>query len=188
VSETKLIGRARQGDGAAWETLVREHQEAVYRLAYLLLGDADDAEDVAQEAFIRAYRALDRFDAARPLRPWLLRITTNLAHNRRRSAARYLAALGRLVRAEPEPVMRGSVEASLPTGDAEALWSAIRRLKRADQEVIYLRYFLELSVAETAEAMGTAPGTIKSRSSRAIDRLRGVIQREFPGLWKERVT
>ena len=63
---------------AAWTTLVGQQQEAVFRLAYLLLGDADEAQDVAQEAFIRAFRALHRFDPARPLRPWLLSITANL--------------------------------------------------------------------------------------------------------------
>jgi RNA polymerase sigma-70 factor, ECF subfamily len=69
VSEASLILQARQGDGTVWEKLVAQHQEAVFRLAYLLLGDADEAEDVAQETFIRAYRALDRFDVQRPLRP-----------------------------------------------------------------------------------------------------------------------
>ena len=81
---------------------MREHQQAVFRLAYLLLGDADEAEDVAQETFIRAYRALERFDASRPLRPWLLRIASNLASNQRRSIGRYFGALQRLVFLDPE--------------------------------------------------------------------------------------
>ncbi|MBV9786854.1 MAG: hypothetical protein JOZ51_01680, partial [Chloroflexi bacterium] len=72
VDQSDLIVRAQQGDGTAWEHLVRQHQDAVFRLAYLLLGDADDADDVAQETFIRAFGALDRFDPSRPLRPWLL--------------------------------------------------------------------------------------------------------------------
>ncbi len=66
MSELDLITRARRGDGAAWEDLVRQHQEATFRLAYLLLGDADDAEDTAQEAFIRTFQTLDRFDPSRP--------------------------------------------------------------------------------------------------------------------------
>lgn len=190
MSESDLITRARGGDGAAWESLVRQHQVAAFRLAYLLLGDTDDAEDVAQEALIRAFQTLDRFDPARPLRPWLLRITANLAHNRRRAVGRYLAALQRLVQAVPEPVAVANVpgEHVQQQEEAQALWQAVRRLKRADQEVIYLRYFLNLSVAETAEATGVAPGTVKSRLSRALDRLRGVVEREFPELWKERVT
>src|SRR5215216_1913253 len=77
------------------------HQESVFRLAYLLLGDPDDAEDIAQETFLRAWKYLKRFDARRPLKPWLLSITANLASNRRRSAGRYFAALMRAFRDEP---------------------------------------------------------------------------------------
>ena len=71
LSDPDLIARARRRDEAAWEALAREHQEAVFRLAYLILGDPADADDVAQEAFIRAYGALDRFDTSRAVRPWL---------------------------------------------------------------------------------------------------------------------
>jgi RNA polymerase sigma-70 factor (ECF subfamily) len=88
VSELNLVNQARQGDEAAWSTLVAQHQEGVFRLAYLLLSDADEAKDVAQEAFIRAFRSLDRFDPTRPMRPWLLQITANLARNRRRAIGR----------------------------------------------------------------------------------------------------
>jgi RNA polymerase sigma-70 factor, ECF subfamily len=186
--QQKLITLARQGDAVAWETLVGQHQEAVFRLAYLLLGDTDEARDAAQEAFIRAFRALDRFDSARPLRPWLLRITRNLVYNRRRAVGRYLAALQRLVRLAPEPVFAPAPDETLPQENSQLLWQAVRRLNSADQEIIYLRYFLELSVAETAEAAGIAPGTVKSRLSRALERLRQVVEREFPGLWKERVA
>lgn len=177
MSESELISRARQGDGMAWEALVRRQQEAVFRLAYLLLGDADEAEDIAQEAFIRAFCALDRFDTARPVRPWLLRITTNLAHNRRRAIGRYLAALQRLVRASPDRVIN-TESMTQQEWEAQALWQAMRRLSINDQEVIYLRYFLDLSVAETAETLGVAPGTVKSRLHRAlVDRLRTLVER-----------
>lgn len=101
MEETELIRRAAQGDEAAYETLVQAYQEAVFRLAYLFTGDAAEAQDVAQEAFIAAYRALPRFDLTRPLRPWLLQITANTARNHRRSIGRYVHALRRLVIAEP---------------------------------------------------------------------------------------
>jgi RNA polymerase sigma-70 factor (ECF subfamily) len=185
LSQIDLISRARRGDGAAWEALMREQQPAVFRLAYLLLGDADEAEDVAQQAFIRAYRALDRFDASRPLRPWLLRITSNLARNQRRSVGRYLGALQRLVRADPDVLKntRGLPEASGPQPeDAHNLWQAVRRLSQTDQEIIYLRYFLDLSEAEAAKAMEIAVGTVKSRTHRALNRLRVVVEREYPSL------
>ncbi len=188
MSEANLVQQARQGDGAAWTTLVGQHQEAVFRLAYLLLGDADEAQDAAQEAFIRAFRSLHQFDTARPMRPWLMQITTNLVRNRRRAIGRYLAALQWLVRLAPEPVFAPAPEESLPPEESQLLWQAVRHLNSFDQEIIYLRYFLELSVAETAEIAAIAPGTVKSRLSRALERLRQVVEREFPGLWKEHVA
>ena len=184
MEEADLIRRARAGDDDAYERLVRQHQDAVFRLAYLLLGSADDAEDTAQEVFIRVHRALDRFDDSRPLRPWLLSITANAARNRRRSWGRYTAALRRLI--VPEPSLSAetlALEANARI-EAQALWQAIKRLNTIDQEVIYLRYFLELSVNEAAEALNVEPGTVKSRLSRALGRLRDVIERDFPLLYE----
>ena len=187
MSEDNLIQQAQQGSESAWLALVEHHQQAVFRLAYLLLSNADDAKDIAQETFIRAFQALDGFDSARPLRPWLLRIATNLARNRQRSTGRYLAALGRWFQAEPEPVAPAPSQAHSRQQEADMLWQAVRRLNRIDQEVIYLRYFLELSVAETAEAAGIAPGTVKSRLHRALSRLRRIVDEDFPALHKEPV-
>jgi RNA polymerase sigma-70 factor (ECF subfamily) len=187
VSESNLIEQARRGDETAWTTLVRQHQEAVFRLAYLLLGDPDDAQDVAQEAFIRAFYALNRFDNTRPLRPWLLRITVNLVHNKRRALGRYVAALGRWFQREPDRMGPSPHDEHLQQWEAQTLWQAVRQLSLTDQEIIYLRYFLELSVAETAEAAEIAPGTVKSRLHRALERLRKVIAAEFPALQEERV-
>jgi RNA polymerase sigma-70 factor (ECF subfamily) len=184
VSEAELIDGARQGDEAAWAALMGAHQEAVFRLAYLLTGDADEAADVAQDAFIRAFRALDRFDSARPLRPWLLRIAANLAHNRHRSVARYLAALRRVVQQAPEPITVLG-ERSGAQWEAQALWQAVRRLKPPEQEVVYLRYFLDLSEAEMAQALEIPAGTVKSRLHRALRRLRLVVDADFPALREE---
>ncbi|HJW90198.1 MAG TPA: RNA polymerase sigma factor [Anaerolineales bacterium] len=186
MDEPELIRRARQGDGAAWESLVLVHQEAAFRLAYLLLGDADLAKDVAQEAFVRAFQSLHRFDVARLFRPWLLSITANLARNQRRSLGRYLAALGRLQRASPAaaPGLDTKVAQRL---EAQELWQAVRRLDHAEQQVIYLRFFLELPVAETADALGVAEGTVKSRLHRALSRLRAVIDSDFPSLSEGRL-
>ena len=180
MEESTLIRHAANGDTAAWEILMRAHQEPVFRLAYLLLGDPDDAEDVAQESFLRAWRFLQRFDATRPLRPWLLSITSNLARNRRRSAGRYFAALMRAFRDEPASVR--IEEKSTENLDTAELWNAVRKLPVADQQVIYLRYFLDLPVHETAQALDVAEGTVKSRLSRAVEKLRSIIQKDFPVL------
>jgi RNA polymerase sigma-70 factor (ECF subfamily) len=184
LDETTLIKQAAAGDAGAWEPLVLAYQEAVFRLAYLMLGDADEAEDAAQEAFMRAWDNLARFDRTRPLRPWLLRIVANLASNRRRSASRHLAALKRAGQAEASPA---SVEDKAAEQQrSEQLWWAVRRLELDDQHVLYLRYFLELSVTEVAQALQIAEGTVKSRSSRALERLRMIIENEFPVLGDHR--
>lgn len=181
MDESTLVRHAANGDAAAWKPLVLAHQEAVFRLSYLLLGDPDDAEDIAQETFLRAWNHLKRFDVTRPLRPWLLSIASNLASNRRRSAGRYVSALIRAFRNEP-PVSHNIEEKSAQQMDASDLWKAVQNLSVPDQQVIYLRYFLELSVSETAEVLQVAEGTVKSRLSRALERLRGIIQQDFPML------
>lgn len=175
MSEADLIRRARGGDQRAWESIVSEHRQAVFRLAYLTLSDPDEAEDIAQEVFVRATRSLHRFDPSRPLRPWLLRITSNVARNRLRSIGRYWQALRRAGReADSEP--------AFDLDGARLLWRAVRRLNHNGQQCIYLRYFLELSEREMAETMQVAPGTVKSRLHRALRQLRGVIERDFPEL------
>jgi len=179
VDESTLVRRAIDGEAAAWEPLVLAHQEAVFRLCYLLLGDPDEADDIAQETFLRAWNHLRRFDPTRPLRPWLLSIASNLASNRRRSAGRYLAALTRAFRKEPV-ASTSTEEKSARQMEASDLWKAVQTLSVPDQKIIYLRYFLDLPVAETAQALQVAEGTVKSRLSRALERLRGVIQQEFP--------
>lgn len=182
MDEPTLILRAANGDVNAWEPLVLAHQQAVFRLAYLLLGDPDDAEDIAQETFLRAWKHIQAFDSTRPLKPWLLSITSNLASNRRRSAGRYLAALTRAFRDEPRS---SAIEEKYSQHmQANDLWKAVQTLKIPDQQIVYLRYFLDLSVAETAEVLQVAEGTVKSRLSRALEKLRNVIQRDFPSLFE----
>jgi len=182
-TESDLIRRARQGEDVAWERLVGQHQQAAFRLACLVIGDAADAEDVAQEAFVKAFLSLDRFELGRPFRPWLMAITVNLARNRRRSFGRYLNNLRRLIEREPEPVhMHHYGEDLQVQQEAQMLWQAVRQLNQKAQDVVYLRYFLEMSEAETAETLKIAPGTVKSRLHRALKQLRGIIEHEFPEL------
>ena len=88
MTEAELIARAKRGDAAAYEELVRTYQGIAFRTAWLVAGNAADAEEAAQDGFVKAYRALWRFRAGAPFKPWLLRIVTNEAHNRRRAAGR----------------------------------------------------------------------------------------------------
>lgn len=174
-------------DEAFWEEIVRQHQESVFRLLYLMLGDVEEAADIAQETFLRAFQHWNRRDPNRPLRPWLLRIAANLARNRRRALGRYWKALQRWVRLQSSPAEERDslLEAAVRQEAAERLWQAIRCLRATDQEVLYLRYFLELSEEEIAQIQNVAVGTVKSRLHRALHRLRAVIEREFPELLEE---
>jgi RNA polymerase sigma-70 factor, ECF subfamily len=188
TDEQIWIEAARRDNAEAWEQLVKTYQQPVFRLAYLLLGDADDADDVAQETFLRAHRALDRFDSTRPLRPWLMRITTNLCHNWRRSAGRYLAALQTWLQREPSavPTTQQAGQQAEQRQEAKALWGAVRRMGLEDQKIIYLGYFLDCQEAEIAMILGVAQGTVKSRKHRALTRLRQMLQKEDPQIMQER--
>ncbi len=183
MDEAALVRHAANGDAAAWESLVTTHQEAVFRLAYLLLGDPEEAKDVAQETFLRAWKHLDGFDPTRSLRPWLLSISANLVRNRRRSAGRYLAALVRAFR--EEPVSERIEQQSARSFQARELWKAVQKLDELDRQIVYLRYFLDLPVAETAEVLKVPEGTVKSRLSRALEKLRKIIRQDFPVLFEE---
>lgn len=155
-------------------------------MAYLHLKDRDEAEDVTQETFIRAYRNLEQFNLERPLRPWLLSICANLARNRKRSLSRYWRAVQRFAGLDPERRQgSGGVPRRDEWGEAEAaeeLWHLLQDLKGQDREVIYYRYFLDLSVAETAQILSVPEGTVKSRAHRALDRLREHIREQAPHL------
>ncbi|MFN2171480.1 MAG: RNA polymerase sigma factor [Candidatus Promineifilaceae bacterium] len=183
-NEAFLVAQARKGEEAAWRRLVLQYQDSVFRLAYLITGSAEDAEDVAQEAFIRAFLKLDHYDGGRPLRPWLLAITGNLARNKRRSIGRYWHAVQRFLQAHREET---AVSPAHDPGDAQLLRQAIQKLPQDSQSVIYLRYFLGLSEAETAETLAIAPGTVKSRAHRSLKKLRLIVEHEYPELSDERI-
>lgn len=167
-----MIGRARTGDVAAYETLVRRYQDVALRTAYLVAPEAD-AADAVQDAFVKAYAALSRFRDGAPLRPWLLRIVANEARNRRRSADRRAGLALRAATVSLRDQVAPSPESAVLADEARGqLLAAIGRLRDEEREVIGARYFLELSEAETAEALTIPAGTVKSRTSRALGRLR----------------
>jgi RNA polymerase sigma-70 factor (ECF subfamily) len=174
LTEHELVERARDGDSVAYATLVRDHEEIAFRIAYVICGNAADAEEAAQDAFVKAYNALGRFRSGEPLRPWLLAIVANEARNRRRSAGRRAALVLRAAgEGRPSGEAAPSPEAALLAGERRSqLLAALSTLNERDRTVVACRYLLELSEAETAAALGVRPGTVKSRLSRALDRLR----------------
>jgi RNA polymerase sigma-70 factor (ECF subfamily) len=167
------VERARRGDGDAFAALVRANEEIAFRTAYLITRNAADAEDAAQEAFVKAYRALHRFRRGAPLRPWLLRIVANEARNRRRSAGRRDALALRAAAEAPSGDAAPSPEGrAIAADERRRLLSLVEALPEDQRLVVTCRTFLDLSEQETASVLGVRPGTVKSRFSRALDRLR----------------
>ena len=168
--EETLVERARRGDLAAFEALVLAYQSLAFRTAFVIAGDAADAEEAAQDAFVKAHRALGRFRRGEPFRPWLLTIVANEARNRRRTRGRR-AGLALRAAAEPQATAEDPEEAALATERRERLLTALEQLRDDDRDILACRYFLELSEDETAAALGIARGTVKSRAHRALARL-----------------
>jgi len=170
--EHELIKRTKSGDVAAFEELVRLHQQIALRVAYLVVGDRGGAEDVAQEAFLKAFRSIGRFEETRPFRPWLLRIVRNQALNSRRGAGRQerlsLRLANDLVSGGEAPSPESTV---INRAEGERVLAALNRLPDRYRDVVSHRYLLGLSEAETATTLGIPPGTVKSRSARALTQL-----------------
>ncbi len=173
LDEAALIERAKRGDVAAYERIVRENQSIAFRTAWMITGSAAEAEEAAQDAFLKAYRALGRFRSGAPFRPWLLRIVGNEARNRRVAAGRRERLTVRVAGERRAGGAVPSPEAALLDDELRRdLLAAVESLSDRDRAVISCRYLLELSEAETAAALGVRKGTVKSRLSRALDRLR----------------
>jgi RNA polymerase sigma-70 factor (ECF subfamily) len=173
TEDTDLVERSKHGDQDAYGTLVTRYQALAARTAYVITGSAEDAEDAAQEGFVKAYYALDRFRAGAPFRPWLLRIVANEAINRRKARGRRPTVGLSMATDRPSPDTALSPEgAALATERRERVLAALREMREEDRLVIAYRYFFDLSEAEMADALDVARGTVKSRLSRAIARLR----------------
>ena len=180
--DDQLVARAQRGEVQAYERLVRRHADLAYRTAYLVTRSATDAEDAAQEGFVKAWSAMSRFRAGAAFRPWLLAIVANEARNRRRSGRRQEDLALRVAEDRPSGDAAPSPEAAaLAAERRRLLLAAVNRLPDADRRVIACRWFLELSEAEMATALGWRRGTVKSRLSRAMARLREALA-ETPAL------
>jgi RNA polymerase sigma-70 factor (ECF subfamily) len=176
IAEQSLLARAREGDVRAYEELVERHQPLAFRVAWMITRSTPEAEEAAQDGFVKAYRNLSRFRVGASFRPWLLRIVANEARNRRVAAERR-ERLALRAEAERPVVTAPAAEAeALASGEREGLLAAVGRLEERDQLVIAARFFLELSEAEAAAALGVRRGTVKSRLSRALDRLRKELE------------
>jgi RNA polymerase sigma factor (sigma-70 family) len=180
LTDADLIEQARHGEVDAYEELVRRYETLAFRTAYLITRDADEAHDAAQEAFLRAWDALPRFRAGAEPRPWLLRIVANAARNRRRRSGRQAALALRMAQDRPPDGAAPSPEAAVLAEERRRdLLAAMDRLREDDRLVIAYRWLMELSEAEMAAALDCPRGTVKSRLSRAMERLRRELEATF---------
>jgi RNA polymerase sigma factor (sigma-70 family) len=176
-NEDVLVARAKRGELEAYEEIVRRHQSIAFRTAWVIARSAADAEEAAQDAFVKAHAALGRFRDGAPFRPWLLAIVANEARNRVKAAGRReRLALRVAEERRPGGAVPSPEAALLDSEQREELLAALAQLSETDREAIACRYFLELSEEETAATLGCPRGTVKSRTSRALERLRAKLE------------
>lgn len=179
MADSDLISRAAGGDPTAFQALVEQHRSMVYRVAYQFAGNHYDAEDIAQEVFIKVYRSLDRFRQDAQLTSWLYRIAMNacIDHRRRQSPAASAAfgeeAEHKLLNTPEETP--GPEERAYAGELGEVLESEISRLPQGQRIVFVMRHHQGLKLSEIAEALGLAEGTVKRQLHAAVHRLRHVL-------------
>jgi RNA polymerase sigma-70 factor, ECF subfamily len=181
MADSDLITRAAGGDPAAFQALVERHRSMVYRVAYQFAGNHHDAEDIAQEVFIKVYRSLDKFRRDAQVSSWMYRIVMNACiDHRRRQAPAGAAAFGeeaeqRLLNTPEENP--GPEERAYAGELGQALESEINRLPNGQRIVFVMRHHQGLKLAEIAEALGLAEGTVKRQLHAAVHRLRLALTR-----------
>lgn len=168
AGEAALVRAAQRGSADAAEELFERHWPALHHAAFLVVGDGAAAEDIAQEAFLSALRALDRFDRRRPLGPWLHRIAVNRAIDYARARA-----LRREVDAEAFDVLAPEAAPAQPLGGE--LLDALAQLDPDQRAVVVLRHLLEYTPGEIAALLDVPRGTVNSRLRRALDALAGQL-------------
>jgi RNA polymerase sigma-70 factor (ECF subfamily) len=163
VDQRRLVREAQDGSGAAMARLYSLHWRGAYRAAYLVVHDAAAAEDIAQDAFLAAVDALDRFDRRRPFRPWLHRIVVNRALDwaRREALRRRVDGAESVFEPLPPPEQTGG-----------ELMAALKELPAEQRAVVVLRHLLEYTPGEIARMLELPRGTVNSRLRRGLDRLR----------------
>ena len=175
IDDAEALARARGGDLDAYGVLVARYTLRAHRAAFLL-GAGEDADDVVQEAFVKAFRHLSRFRVGEPFGPWLLRIVTNETRNLTRSRRRRAALALRWSTAESgDTAADGPADEVLAAERRARLVAAVNALPDRERQVLVCRYFLDLSEAETAQVLEWPLGSVKSRTSRALNRLRGLV-------------
>lgn len=172
LNETELISRAKEGDLSAYEQLVRDHQGLALRVAYLVVREHSRAEDVVQEAFVKAHRSLGRFDGSKPFRPWILRIVRNEALNHLRGEGRREQVALRVAGQAMGDAAPSPETEALRREEQTRVLAALDLLPDRLRDVVSARFLLGLNETETAHLLRIPRGTVKSRTARGLERMR----------------
>ncbi|MBL8057970.1 MAG: sigma-70 family RNA polymerase sigma factor [Anaerolineales bacterium] len=180
MTEQECIARARAGDETAFTPLVESYQAAIYNLCYRMLGNPQEAEDAAQEAFLRAYSQLRRYDPSRSFKTWLFSIASHYCIDLlRKRRLTWLSIEDEALPPHPalhDPTL-GPEESATRREQTAAIQGLLGRLAPDDRTVIVMRYWYDLSYEEIAEATGATVSAVKSRLHRA----RGALAEMLPG-------
>ncbi len=178
MDEREAISRLKRGDISGLETLVRTYQLRATRAAYLIVYDSQQAEDIVEDAFLRAYERINQFDSGRPFGPWFFRMVVNIAQRTATQRERQIS-LDSMI-ADTDMALE-EVLADMTPGPEElvekadihmAVWAALRKLTPMQRATVVQRYFLDMSENEIATDLDCPPGTIKWRLHTARARLR----------------
>lgn len=174
MDELRAIAQAKKGDADAFAFLVETYETSVYRLALRMCGNAHDAEEVAQEAFVAAWKGLPAFRGESKFSSWLYQLTTNAAIDFLRREKRHRAAVP--MEDEPEPATPDTPQQAVEESEVrQALQQALDTLTPEHREIFLLRQMRQLSYEEIGRLLGLESGTVKSRLSRAKKQLREIL-------------
>jgi RNA polymerase sigma-70 factor (ECF subfamily) len=186
MDEQQAIQRLKNGDIGGLEFLVACHQVRAVRTAYLITRDLGLAEDIVQDSFLQAFRAMRGFDATRPFEPWFMRSVVNASVKMMQRSARQVPLSGTSqVGEEADESLLAELAARVESVESQVesievqnqIWDAMQKLSPRQRAVVVQRYFLEMSEKEMAEEAGTAAGTVKWMLNAARERLRGLLER-----------
>ena len=183
MADAELIARAAEGDSSAFQLLVEQHRSMVYRVAYQFAGNHHDAEDIAQDVFIKVYRSLSRFRQDSQFTSWIYRIAMNacIDHRRRQLSAGTAPSGARFNEDAEQQMVNTPEDGPGPETTAYAgelgcvLETAIGRLPHGQRIVFIMRHYEGLKLGEIASALGLAEGTVKRQLHAAVHRLRAVL-------------
>jgi RNA polymerase sigma-70 factor (ECF subfamily) len=173
ASDADVIGRVRLGERNAFSELVQRYQRRLFGLTLMMVRDTAGAQEVTQDAFVRAYQHLDQFDIDRAFYPWLATIAVRLSQNWLRQRGRTVRREGATIEAAKEPATSAHALASLITDErGRQLWQAVAMLPSGERTAVMLHYRDEMPLQDAARALGVTTGTIKTLLFRARRHLR----------------